>query len=363
MNIDTMLRESLHTRADQAPSNAGLLDAVRDRSQRRRWRRQVLVAAGVVTAVAVAGPILVVRATGTDPAPPDDRTGAWQPSAETELVEPSDLDVPDFPFTPGWVPPGTETFSDFQDFGLVSISQRDPDGASVLWAEVNLEDPDHALRAIDKLRLQFEGYDGTADDQAVTVHGRDAVLTTMTEPGTADEDEPQSGSTLAAVTWLHEPGLRVAVFGQDGADVLRYAQELTEEPFPARFPFTFDLMPPGAELAWSQPGAMMFGPAVHPPGNEINAVEVALLRGGPGMAIYCPLVNQDPSAETCELPRAPVQVGERDAELVGDDMVILYLDDGLALSVAAAGSLALSDDDLLRFAGGIQVTEYATPSG
>jgi hypothetical protein len=42
-------------------------------------------------------------------------------------------------------------------------------------------------------------------------------------------------------------------------------------------------------------------------------------------------------------------------------MVVVYLQDGLALKVETAGSLALAGEDLLQFAAGIQVTPNAYP--
>lgn len=366
MNAEN-LRETLRRHAGDAPPSAGLLDAVRARSRRRRRHRQVTAVGAAVVAVALAltAPVAVRGATD-QPAPPGRPAATSQPPLESQLVAPPDLALPDFPFTPGWTPPeAPETVYSHHGFGMVSLAQRRPDGVAVLWADVNLEDPDHTLRSAEKLLATVGGDGGTIADEPVTVQGRDGVLSTATSTGTEDEDEPQPPSTAVVVTWLHEPGLRVGVFGDNADDVLRYAEELTEEPFPAQTPFTFDLMPPGVELDSMQPSSMTFYPEAPPSGSEIHALKVELLRGGgPGMPLDCPLApeaQQATDSGQCPLPREPVQVGEHAAELIGDDMVVVYLEDGLALSVAAAGVLALSHDDLLRFAAGVHVTEYAAP--
>jgi hypothetical protein len=190
--------------------------------------------------------------------------------------------------------------------------------------------------------------------QTVTVRGQEAVLL-------SNED----GAAFLSIPYGTDEAIRID--GGPAEDTIRYAEELVEKPFAARTPFTFDLVPEGATLSWMGQSSMMLeGPPV--PGAAINAVEVSLLRGASGMPIDCPLSvaalpeeEQPNDSGQCPLPRTTVQVGEHGGELVGDHMVLVYLEDGLALSVETAGDLALSGADLLRLAAGIHVTPDSLP--
>jgi hypothetical protein len=378
MNIETTLRESLHAHSAEAPTNAGLLGAVEVRSSRRRQRRQVvgvgIAAAGVIAVVLTATTVVGGMAdTGGDPAPPASVGAAppTSPAASAPLVPASDLELPDFPFTPGWIPPGvTGPYYHHLPFGeageglrsyLSSLDHYDPaTGLPALRVEVT--DQDYGL-TLDKLEDLSDDVDEDETGvgppipltrQAATVRGKDAVLL--------------SNQTTAYLSWQHSDEQWVLVSGGPAQDVIRYAEELDELPFPARTPFAFEVLPDDAQLQWTSAHAMMFEPSTFAPGAVIDAVEVTLLRGVPGMDLDCPLSLEDLPAEElpddsgeCPLPRQPGQVGGPNAELVGDHMVVVYLQDGLALKVETAGSLALAGEGLLQFAAGIQVTPDAYP--
>jgi hypothetical protein len=333
-----------------------------------------IAAAGVI-AIALTATTVVggMAANGGDPAPPAAAGTAppTPPAASAPLVPATDLELPDFPFTPGWIPPGvTGPYYHHLPFGetgeglrsyLSSLDHYDPATGWQAW-RVEVTDQDYGL-TLDKLEDQSHDFDEDETEveppipltrQAATVRGKDAVLL--------------SNQTAAYLSWQHSDEQWVLVSGGPAQDVIRYAEELVEQPFPARTPFAFDLLPDGAQLEWTSAHAMMFEPSTRAPGAVIEAVEVTLLRGVPGMDLDCPLSLEDLPAEEqpddpgeCPLPRQPVQVGGHDAELVGDHMVVVYLQDGLALKVETAGSLALAGEDLLRFAAGIQVTPDAYP--
>lgn len=377
MNTET-LRETLHRHAGDAPPSAGLLDAVRARSHRRRRNRQLSAAGAAVVAVAlaIAGPAVWVRATAGEPLIPPQPASSQpaeptpQPTGATALVPAPGFDLPDFPFTPGWTPPGlSEAYYSYQDFNV--HSDEPPEGLTDHAIRLFHLDPEHGWVSfsvtvrqadprsmLDKMIQQSDDFDEDEpgaepsqplSEQAVTIRGRDAVLLSNDRSGVA--------------SWQHGPAQWVVVQGGSADDVLRYAEELVEQPFAGRTPFTFDLLPAGAALNMTGPDSMAFEPLELTAGTG-GAVEVALLRGNPGMPLNCPLSSEVSPEDVldsgeCPLPREPVQVGEREAELVGSEMVVVYLDGGLALTVAAAGTLSLSQEDLIRFAAGVQLTPDA----
>lgn len=380
------LREALRRHADDAPPGGGLLDAVKTRSRNRRHHRRLTVAgaAAVTVAVAITAPA-VVRGIGDDPdRPPPPPAGQQtptppqvEPTGATTLVPAPEFELPDFPFTPTWIPSDlSEVQYDFADYnGDAEIDIDDeladervflyhaPSGEPAgIRAEVSDQNPEIILEKLEAMSDDFDEDEPGAETpqplarQATTVQGREAVLLSNADQG--------------IVAWRHEPGQWVLVEGRSADEVLRYAAGLAEEPFPAQTPFTFELLPDGAMLTQSRPGRMVFETTEFIPGSASNSVGVQLLSGPgePGTADHCPLSYEDDGQEAliggaeCPLARVPVQVGEHAGELVGDRTVNVFLPDGLVLQVSAGGALSLSRDDLLRFVEGIEITEFAVPT-
>jgi len=340
VNADT-LRQTLRSRAGQAPTSVGLLDAVRVRSRRRRRRRLLgngVVVVAITAALAMAGSSLLSRPDAA-PAPPASAVPGPSPSAPgpTSLGPARPFDLPAFPFTPGWTPPGvSEAFYRYEvALGRIELNHYDPRrGYIAFWVTTLSKDPKGSL---DKL------IPGGRQD-TVSVRGQRALAV--------------SNGQVAAVGWRHRPGLWVMVHGTTVDAVVRYADALVENPFPTGTPFTFDLMPRWATLAWTAGDEMMLGA---PDGGD--GIEVKLRRGGPGLTVACSIGTGPGSYRSaCPLPRTPVRAGAHQGEMVGDSMILVYLEDGLALQVTVAGSPSFSRDDLVRFAGGIRVTPHAYPT-
>jgi hypothetical protein len=365
MNTE-LLRETLQLRAGDAPASAGLLDAVRARSQRLRRNRQVKAAGAAVVAVAlaVAGPA-VVRAANEPAGGGGTSVGTAPPTqpAETEPVEtapadpaalvPPTYDVGAFPFTPGWAPPGTSepvvyTVSPDHLF----LAHETPDGRYAIHVEVAPTDPDVPF---------YEG--DPPDGEPVTVQGRQGELRNTGQP---------------SLVWQHRPDLWVKVEGETVDDVKRYAESLTEQPLPVRPPFTLDLVPAGAELGSVQPDAMRFEMRdaaacaalaemdddelveTHPddlPVCGIGEFIVRLFRGGPGAEVPANFIPVEGviRGEIPQPPRETIQVGDHEAELIGDHNLHVLFDNGTALGVTALGDLTLSREELVRVALGVQV--------
>jgi hypothetical protein len=386
MNIENTIREALHSHSGEAPESAGLLDAAEARSSRRRQRRHVagagIAVAATITAVLVA-PSAIRGVTGeaapgnaTAAAPQESgaapQTATQSPAQEagsTTLVPAPAFEMPDFPYTPGWVPEGlSDPYYRYEHFNL-DDSYEPGSGLSNYMIELDYYNPEGQLAGI-RIQVRPQDFELMLDKmmylsrsvdedettypppepltrQEITVRGREAVLLSSDEQ--------------AVVSWRHNSDQWVLLEGGSVDEVLRYADELVEEPFTARTPFTFELMPAGAELRLTTPKGMSFEPLEFGPG--YNVVDVSLLRGGPGTVTDCPDAPEaiEVESDVCPLPREPVQVGEYAGELVGDYMVLVYLDNNVALSVVAGGTLSLSREDLLRFAAGIQVTPDALP--
>jgi hypothetical protein len=373
MNIENMIREALHSHSGEAPESAGLLGAAEARSSRRRQRRHVagagIAVAATITAVLVApsairgvtGEAAPGNATAAAPqesgAPPQTATQSpAQEAGSTTLVPAPAFEMPDFPFTPGWVPEGVSGPYYLYEHFNVEDSYEPGSGLSNYMIALDYYNPEGQLAGI-RIQVRPQDFELTLDKmmsppepltrQEITVRGREAVLL--------------SGDEQGVVSWRHNSDQWVLLEGGSVDELLRYADELVEEPFTARTPFTFELMPAGAELRLTTPEGMSFEPLEFGPG--YNVVDVSLLRGGPGTVTDCPDAPEaiEVESDVCPLPREPVQVGEYAGELVGDYMVLVYLDNNVALSVVAGGTLSLSREDLLRFAAGIQVTPDALP--
>jgi hypothetical protein len=336
MNIDTLLRETLHSYADHATAKTGLLSAARARARRRRTHQTAaaLAAAAAVAAMVLAGPTVVGGLVN----------GAVAPAAPVTLVPPT-YQLPPFPFTPGWVPEhaGEPYLGVWED---VRVLSHDPAPDAPYLA------PDRPVIIVDVTRSDpgnpLDAKHGSPETETVVVQGREAVL--------------QTADGNAAVAWEHEPDLWVTVWGEQripAADVIRYAQELIEEPIPINPPFTFDLVPGGADPVEVHRNVLSFTPPVadEPEGVVTGRVRVELFRREDGE-------TSDPGEITTEFRVGigePITVGDRDGELLGDDTVHVFLDDGLLLEVTASGTLSMSQEDLVRFAAGIYVTPHARP--
>jgi hypothetical protein len=342
VNADT-LRQALRSHADDAPTSVGLLDAVRTRSRRRRRRR--LLGSGAV-AVAVAALAMLAATLLTRPAaapvPPASAVPGpttSTPPAMTALVPARPFDLPAFPFTPGWAPPGVSEAFYWYEVELDRIELHHYDarrGYVALSVTMLPKDP--------KPFLEQMAQGASKRRQTVTVQGHEALVV--------------ADAQVAGVGWRHRPGQWIMVRGSTVDEVVRYANALVDDPFPARTPFTFALTPPWATaLAWTAADEMVLGSP-----HDSRGIEVKLRRGGPGMPVAC-IIGTGPGAyrSACPLPRTAVRAGAHEGELVGDAMILVYLEDGLALHVTVSDRAALSRDDLARFAGGITVTPHSRP--
>jgi hypothetical protein len=347
MNIDSMLRQTLHSHADEAPPSAGLLDAAQARAHRRRSRHAIVAAAVAVGAGLVAVSIPFGASVGEGPTVPGSGPPTFPPVA---LVEPS-FELPSFPFTPGWVPDGVEAqsvtydsfgfprkgFFDSESNGVVEM----PGGNLGLAYEFSMEIWERGLEVAIHSEDPTVALEGLAPEP-ITVHGRPGKRYQV-----ADVDE-------VVVAWQHEPDQWVTVWGLgiDAQEVERYSQELEETPIRPQAPFTFGLLPAGVQLTGFGPDWMRF-------------------HGENGVGVTVSLVQNAPAAVPPGSP-APTPTGEIDGQsppppqptviVVGGRTAALYewsegpelhidLGDDWVLEV---WSTRLNPDDLVRIAEGIE---------
>jgi hypothetical protein len=363
MNLDPTIRDTLCSYADHAPTGAGLLGGARARARQRRRHRHLASAglAAVTAAVAVAGwGLLPDRAR-------DGTVVALPPGAPVTLV-PAEYEVPAVPLSPGWAPEGAgEPYAGYNNrvavpphdrynAGPVSAEPgfwlthtRPDDGSPVILFQVVSQDVSHL----------FAGRGGDVTTEQVVVQGRPATLQTRVEPATS--------RTSVAVSWQHRQDMWVTVYGGDSGaeDVLRYAEALTDEPFPLAPPVTFEVLPADSELAYLDRGGMSFDLA---DGGRLG-VQLGYDDGsGPVWG-----TSAASSAGPMDTPRVDpttgmeiptpqrLDIGGRPAELVGyadgAAMRIFYPDQQWVLSLYST----LSESDLRQVAEGIELTDDAQP--
>jgi hypothetical protein len=371
MNIETTLRETLHSRSAGVPERPGMLSAAEARASRLHRHRRVAGVGMVVVAAAVAlvlvTPTVIAGMAGGRAGPPPAiaaLTPTPSPALEAEpvsLVPAPDLVLPDFPFTPGWVPPGLAgpsreyTYADGDDVKSLFLRYQDP-ARRLVPLTVQLADHELILDSgqfHEDANIDEDGYGPRPDTkQSIVIQGVEAELL--------------SSDTTAFLEWQHSDDLWVLVSGGPAQDVIRFADELVERPFPANLPFVFDLLPEDAWLDSSSPSWMwvLAGPDGPAEGfsSSRHSLFVQLLLRAPGTELCSGVGGSvDEASGDCLLPREPVQVGGRDGELVGESMVVVYLDEQVALTVELSPWSSLGREDLLRLAAGIELTPYARP--
>jgi hypothetical protein len=382
MNIDEMVRQTLHSYADDAPPNAGLLDAAQVRARQRRVRRAGVTVAAAVAAVLVSLSIpFGAPLGGTGP----DTVGAGPPPVD--LVEPS-FDLPSFPLTPRWVPDGIEqpyvtrphrsiqggddVVEYYGSDGLMSEAEERELEARI-FPVMSLIHPTRPNEFIPPLEMSVYlaepsiGDVEPPDGEPTTVLGRPGILYVGDE-----------GHTI--VVWQHDPDQWMRLWAASEfslADVEQYLQGLEETPLPGPAPFTFGLLPAGADLVGLGAATMKFE---MPDGGwlwlELDWDEKTV---GP-ILVSPPPPSTDPSTEpspdsspepTPPGPSGepqpipiPIEVDGRPAELTewSDGTgtgVSIYLDQHWVLSVGGT----LNRADLLRVAEGVDLTPLARPFG
>ncbi|WP_433716963.1 hypothetical protein ACQP2Y_23785 [Actinoplanes sp. CA-051413] len=330
MMLEDDLRATLRERADEPAPAPDLLDAVRGGVRRADRRRAAVLGAAAVLVAVVAVPVAIAGGRSPAPAPPgpapaDSAAAGWQRPR---------FDLPVFPLTPGWTPPGA---------GTARIGRVGP---NVLLTYD--DSPDRAL----ELSVGPEPGDWwvEGDDRPTTVNGRPALIRTL-DPEVYVGDRP--GDRYVGVRWQLADG-RWAQLGSGSrnteAEVLRFAGGLRPQAMaPTPLPFTVATAPPGLVAQVIAKDNLCLAP---PP---------ALTDGESGRGICLQL---DPLSARIE--PAPederLTVGGRQATLEtsdqGPDALHVRLDARRLLSITVEQEdVPLTRDQLIRFAEGVTVPE------
>jgi hypothetical protein len=334
MNIETLLREATHAHAGEVGPT---LRRVHDLASVARWRarrrrtRQLIAGVATVAGVVVAA-VTVPQLVGPALEPPP-----------LVLAE-AGYTLPAFPYTPGWLPDGV----------------AEPNVQ--LWSEI----PGWRNREV---VLEHEAIEGLWEFRPVLVQVR------VIEPGGPDDyrsgDLPTEDVSVRGVPgvlnddgfWLSviwtDPAGRLVLagaseraVGRDG--LLRYVEELVEQPLPATPPVDLAIAPVGSEVTDVQPyymdfdlpGGRQLTLTVHDPA-KVDGMQHDLLARGPD---FVPAL-------------VVVEVAGRRAELADNG------EGALALSISFAPDLMLTigpwsggQENLLAIAEGATLTPYARPA-
>ena len=277
-NID-VLRSLFTDAAAAAPSDTGLLAAVRHRSQRQRRQRLIVTAAVVLAIAAVAGiSRLALASPATRTHQPIGPISSHRPSPNPKPLVP--FQPPTFPYEPTWAP-GSYAVSYDEDgvaaFGVTGIQLRFvPTSSNWPFTVVFVSaDEPHISGA------------GTA----AQVQNRLATVVEHT-PIVNYKDEDTAGSV---VYWQTKTGDWVTlgvVGGHSGAKAVQEADLLLPRRLPITTTFVPGLIPAGLHVKNSSAGAM----TLVPDAADSNAsVEIVLLGGEPPepMGVYSPPASTD----------------------------------------------------------------------
>ena len=342
MNLDEELRGTLVARADEAPSGAGTLEAVRLRTHRLDVRRRVAVVGAVALAVlAVAtGTTYVANSfgrapsgisdsgpspTATEPSPTV-TTSSPTPSASPTRASTVALAAPDFaplrfPLTPSSVPAGLGTPVVGTSGGEIRIWYGE-DTPRFLMATVAAEKPVPAFEP--------------SESQPTTVGGRPATRT----HGTDADGKPSEG-----LIWQLSDGRWVDVSGTGltAAEVRSFAEGLQDQPMPPPpLPFTFALAPRGYEVAFQEIHPAEYHLCLAPPADVDN-------QGAETWLCFARNTQSAPAGGD------PVQVGPDPGQIVHDSglSTLTVRRPGFEFSVVVSDDGPISQADLIRFAAGI----------
>lgn len=333
MNIETLLRDTTRARASEVGPPLrrvnDLATVARWRARRRRTRHLLAGAATVVAAVAAAT-AAVPQLAGPAEDPP-------------LVLAPASYQLPEFPYTPGWLPEGVaEPYVNL--WGEVS----DRFDREVVVEHAATEGDPH--RVLIQLRIissaEVAGRPGGLPAEDVVVRGAPGVLTS------------DAGGWLS-VTWT-DPADRLVLAGaaerQVGRDdLLRYVEELVAEPLPVTPPIDLATVPAGAELTDVAPDGLSFD---LPGGRwlDLTVHDPAIVERLHSDLRYSP--------DYILPPPVTLEVAGRKAELVdiGEGNLALSIDFGSDLMLTISPWSHDHESLLLAFAEGATLNQYARPA-
>ncbi|AGZ43083.1 hypothetical protein [Actinoplanes friuliensis] len=313
--LEDDLRSTLRDRAAQPAVQPDLLDQVRGGIRRSNRRRAAVAGAAAVIVAAIAVPFAFTE----EKSPPPVAPAIGWPAPQLQL--------PAFPFTPSWVPPGPDT---------ADVGQLGPN--LVLSYEEQ------------QIQLEVGPVPGSwemegEEDHQVALNGTQATVRT----GSYVDSRP--GDRYVGIRWRLADGRWVQLnsFGPAKEnDMLRFARGLREQPVPAS--------PPPVTVAAAPPGLVVQQLTRE---NICLAPPAALSErdSGRGICVSVEVTSAEdkpqPEDEKITLNGRPAWISEGDdgpseltSTLTGKRTLTIYLD---------REDVPLTREELIRFAEGVAV--------
>ncbi|GLY05967.1 hypothetical protein [Actinoplanes sp. NBRC 101535] len=306
-DLDRLLAESMHTAADRAPSESGLLGSVHDRSHRYHRRRVVTGwAAAAVAALAIGVPFAV---TNTD-------TPAPVPAADTLVAG---WTAPVFPFTLPQTADRKTPVATMVDGDLIGFFET-----------TDYDEADVTITVADSAPV----FTGEATTRDMTVRGHKGTLRTV-------NTKPAKRLTL---TWQESAGTWILLETDDTykpKDVVALADAMTAASIAVQPPFRLDLTPAGLQTDTVTASRMTFRTA------SGTTVLRTILRKRQTLTGVDQKVNGYDAALT------------RDA--AGVTLAIDVTDWQATLEVTVDAAFPITDADLLRYATGVHLLNRSDP--
>jgi hypothetical protein len=315
-DLDRLLAETMRDAAERAPADDGLLGKVHRRSDRRRRRRIAAGLSALAAVLAVGAPVAVVRMERTSPPP-----SPAGPSPAVVLVD--GYEPPAFPYT---LP---------ADAGLRDPVARVEGGRLVALFEAT-EQRHHADVTV-TVSDREPRFAGPGSDTSVRLRGHPGVLRTV-------DRQPAKQLT---VWWRESPSRWIELATDDTysqQQVLHLAGSLSAAVVPVLPPFRLDLSPAGFVTDTVTESTMSFRRGAGAPDSE--ELRVVLRKRRP------------PASSDLTVGRYRAQLTRRAGAATLD---VDVTDWDATLEVTAGAGLAMTEDDLLRFAAGVHILNRSNP--
>jgi hypothetical protein len=352
-DVNRLLAETIRGAADRAPSDAGLLTAVHQRSRRYRRRRIATGLSAVAAVVALGVPTVAVLAARSHPSAPLGVVPTASASASASAKSPSPVSSP----APTQAPTASPTHTP-PAVGTVKLvaGYTPPVFPYTLPPTDGMKAP-VASMADGNLIAFFEATELRHHaDTTVTVSSRKPTFaTSATETSTRVRGHAGTLRTLDV-----RPAKQLTLYWPESANrwiqlatddtytpqqVVALADSLTAASIAVLPPFTLDLSPAGLPADTISASTMSFRTPTSAPGAG---------------AFSCVLLKRRQLAGTNET------VGGYRALLVhnagGVTLDVDVTDWSATLEVTAPAGIAISDADLLRFAAGVHILDRSDPA-
>lgn len=353
-DLDRLLAESMHSAADHAPSDGGLLSTVHQRSRRHHSRRVAIgLSTAAVAVLALGIPFGTALVTGSQPTTPAPGAVPAAPAATSGPVSPSGSPStsPEPTHPPSASPSRATSSTSSAEVVRLTAGFTAPRFPYTLPATDGMKAPVASIRNGNPIAF-FEAIElGKHADTTVTVSKRKPAVTgsgtTTTvqvrgHSGTLRTVNEQPAKQLT-LSWPESSTRWIQLATDDTytpQQVVALADSLSPASIAVLPPFTLDLTPAGLVADTVTASTMSFRTA------NAHRVEVVLRKRRP-------------------LTATTDAVGRYQAQLThdtgGTTLSVDVTDWNATLEVTVDAGLTMTHADLLRFASGVQILNRSNP--